>query len=362
MNMGKRLTQEEFKKRVEEQGNGEYTPLEEYQGANVSMLIMHKNCDQEWKVRPSDFFSGSRCPFCYRKLVQKKYKKRIENEGNGEYSVIGEYESALTPILMKHKRCGKEWRIRPNDFLNGHRCPRCNGKNEKLTQKEFEKRVEKLGNGNFTVLEKYKNNRTPTLMRHEVCGHEWKIRPYDFFNGHRCSFCFGRPKIDTSSYIQRVKDIDENYQVLSEYKNNQTKIKMIHLKCGNIFQTIPGDFLRGHCCPHCKQSRGERDIANFLKNRSIEYEVQKRFKDCIDKRALPFDFYIPTLNTCIEFDGKQHFEPVDYFGGEKAFKEVQRRDGIKTKYCKEKGIKLLRIRYDEDVEEKMKTILQNYKA
>ena len=145
MNVGKRLTQEEFEKRIEEQGNGEYTPLEDYQGANVSMLIMHKNCSQEWKVRPSDFFSGSRCPFCYRKLVQKKYKKRIENEGNGEYSVIGEYESALTPILMKHKRCGKEWRIRPNDFLNGHRCPRCNGKNEKLTQKEFENRVLKQG-------------------------------------------------------------------------------------------------------------------------------------------------------------------------------------------------------------------------
>ncbi|WP_210131614.1 hypothetical protein [Staphylococcus sp. GDK8D30P] len=137
---------------------------------------------------------------------------------------------------------------------------------------------------------------------------------------------------------------------------------MIHLKCGNIFQTIPGDFLRGHCCPHCKQSRGERDIANFLKEHSIEYEFQKRFKDCKDKRALPFDFYIPALNSCIEFDGIQHFEPVDYFGGEKALKEVQRRDGIKTKYCKEKGIKLLRIRYDEDVEEKLNSILKKSKA
>src|SRR5699024_7815967 len=83
-----------------------------------------------------------------------------------------------------------------------------------------------------------------------------------------------------------------------------------------------------------------------------EYEFQKRFKDCRDKNTLPFDFYIPTLNSCVEFDGKQHFEPVDYFGGEKALKEVKRRDGIKTKYCKEKERKLLRIRKDEEEEEK----------
>ena len=52
---------------------------------------------------------------------------------------------------------------------------------KRLTQEEFEKRIEEQGNGEFTVLEKYKNNRTPTLTRHEVCGHEWKIRPDDFF-------------------------------------------------------------------------------------------------------------------------------------------------------------------------------------
>ena len=137
---------------------------------------------------------------------------------------------------------------------------------------------------------------------------------------------------------------------------------MLHLECDNIFEMSSNNFLKGQRCPHCSQSHGETFVASFLKEHSIEYEFQKRFKDCRDKYTLPFDFYIPTLNYCIEFDGIQHFEPVDYFGGEKAFKEVQRRDGIKTKYCKEKGIKLLRIRYDEDVEEKLNSILKKSKA
>jgi len=63
------------------------------------------------------------------------------------------------------------------------------------------------------------------------------------------------------------------------------------------------------------------------------------------KKALQFDFYLPERNACIEYDGKQHYEPVDYFGGEKAFRLSLIRDGIKTAYCKEKGIPLLRIPY-----------------
>ena len=422
--MAKRLTQEEFEKRIEEQGNGEYTPLEDYQGANFSVLIKHETCSKEWKVKPRKFFEGSRCPFCSRKLTQAEFEGRVEKLWNGEYTVLGKYQSNETPVLVKHETCGREWMARPSSLFKKSGCPLCAYKRQRLTQEEFEDRVEMQGNGEYTVLGEYQSISTLVLMKHEFCGHTWKVTPGkfykgsrcplcsgkltqeefenrvkkqgndeyvpiekyqlsnksilikhklcgykwrttpdNFFRGNRCPLCAGTPRIDTATYVKRVKKIDEKYEVLGEYKNAKEKIKMLHIECGKTFAMQPDNFLGGgQRCPHCKQSRGERDIANFLKNRSIEYEFQKRFKDCKDKRALPFDFYIPALNYCIEFDGIQHFEPVDYFGGEKAFKEVRRRDGIKTKYCKEKGIKLLRIRYDEDVEEKMKTILQNYKA
>ena len=365
MNVGKRLTQEEFEKRIKEQGNGEYTPLEDYQGAKTTILMKHESCGYEWKISPNNFFKGKRCPYCSKKpkkLSQEIFEKRVEEQGDREYIPLEKYQGSTIPISMRHKICSHEWKVKPKRFFEGTRCPYCFRINQRLTQKEFENRVNKKWVGEFTVLGKYKNNRTPVLVKHEKCGYEWKIVPSSLFKKSRCPFCARNAKKDTAFYSKEVENLDKNYKVIGKYKNNKEKVKMVHLECGNDFEMVPGNFLQGYRCPHCNQSRGEYNVSRFLKEHSIEYEVQKRFKDCIDKRSLPFDFYIPTLNTCIEFDGKQHFEPVDYFGGEKTFKEVQRRDGIKTKYCKEKGIKLLRIRYDEDVEEKMKTILQNYKA
>ena len=363
--MGKRLTQEEFEKRIKEQGNGEYTPLEDYQGSKTTILMKHESCGYEWKISPNNFFKGKRCPSCAKnrqRITQKEFEKRVGKLGNGNFTVLGKYKNNRTPTLMRHEVCGHEWKVKPNNFFEGTRCPYCFRINQRLTQKEFENRVNKKWVGEFTVLGKYLTNRTPVLVKHEKCGYEWKIAPSSLFKKSRCPFCARNAKKDTAFYSKEVENLDKNYKVIGKYKNNKEKVKMLHLGCGNNFKMSSNNFFKGQRCPHCSQSHGENFVASFLKEHSIEYEFQKRFKDCKDKRALPFDFYIPALNSCIEFDGIQHFEPIDYFGGEKALKEVQRRDGIKTKYCKEKGIKLLRIRYDEDVEEKMKTILQNYKA
>ena len=92
---------------------------------------------------------------------------------------------------------------------------------------------------------------------------------------------------------------------------------------------------------------------------------KKRFKDCKDLNALPFDFYLPYYNLCIEHDGIQHFKPTkrsNKITNEEAkenFKYIQNHDQIKNNYCKEKGINLLRIKYDENVEEKLTEYFQN---
>lgn len=62
---------------------------------------------------------------------------------------------------------------------------------------------------------------------------------------------------------------------------------------------------------------------------------------------MPFDFYLPDYNTCIEYDGELHYKAVDYFGGDDALSNTKCRDEIKTQYCKENNIKLIRIPYWE---------------
>lgn len=95
----------------------------------------------------------------------------------------------------------------------------------------------------------------------------------------------------------------------------------------------------------CKSSKGELKILKFLKTHNIEYIAQKRFDDCKFKQPLPFDFYLPDYNMCIEYDGELHFKEVDYFGGKEQLNLQQKHDNIKNKYCQENNIKLLRIPY-----------------
>jgi hypothetical protein len=73
--------------------------------------------------------------------------------------------------------------------------------------------------------------------------------------------------------------------------------------------------------------------------------VEKRFKECRDKLPLSFDFWIPSLNTLIEYDGEQHFRANPFFGGVESLKQTQRRDKIKALYARRHGKKLIRIKH-----------------
>ena len=87
---------------------------------------------------------------------------------------------------------------------------------------------------------------------------------------------------------------------------------------------------------------------DYLAKNNIEFIEQHRFDDCRNLLPLPFDFYIPSLNLAIEYDGEQHFKLNSCFNKtEKKLREVQKRDNIKTQYCKENNINLLRIPYWE---------------
>ena len=87
---------------------------------------------------------------------------------------------------------------------------------------------------------------------------------------------------------------------------------------------------------------------------NIEYNVQKTFDNCISpisNRKLKFDFYIPSKNVLIEFDGPQHFKFDSQFGTHKTtkneFEKMKLYDKIKTNYSKIKSIKLIRIPYTQ---------------
>jgi len=111
-----------------------------------------------------------------------------------------------------------------------------------------------------------------------------------------------------------------------------------------------------------KTSAGERLVASFLINAGVSFRREWEFSDCKNPKTgmhLRFDFYIPSQNTCIEFDGEQHFKYVPEFDGDNKteWKNRQYRDSIKDMYCQQSDIVLIRIRYDE--KDKLPEILKS---
>ena len=95
------------------------------------------------------------------------------------------------------------------------------------------------------------------------------------------------------------------------------------------------------------------EIERLLNEHDIYHKRQHRFENCKNELQLPFDFFLPLLNICIEYDGVQHFKPVEYFGGEKKFETVKINDKIKNEFCRKNNIRLIRVKYDENITERL---------
>ena len=178
--------------------------------------------------------------------------------------------------------------------------------------------------------------------------------------GNGCTEC-GKEKVKLGKeeFINRSNDV-HNYKYdysKVEYINSYTRVIIKCPEHGDFEQT-PKSHLNCKCgCQICNESRGEREIRIFLEKNNIPHEREKMFDGCVNKINLRYDFYLNEYNTCIEFDGKQHFVPSEYFGGINKLETTQFCDNIKNEYCKNNKIRLLRIRYDENVEEKLNEFL-----
>lgn len=126
-------------------------------------------------------------------------------------------------------------------------------------------------------------------------------------------------------------------------------------KCGKQFEIAKATFFFGKdCCFKCANTFSHYSVIveNWLKDNNINFIREKKFKDCVDKISLPFDFYVEQNNVCIEVDGEGHFYPVNFKGtsDEKAlsgFQKTKKHDKIKDEYCKNNGVRLVRISYIE---------------
>jgi very-short-patch-repair endonuclease len=289
--------------------------------------------------------------------VIENFKKIHRDEF--DYSLV-DYINQKTKLKIICKKHGIFEQLYYN-HLSGSKCPICVNNNIKKDNNTFINECVKIYGGdrfNYDFVE-YKNNRELIKIKCNKCNGIFNTNPYNFLKGCGCKIC-NRKKLSDS----RVRSVDEikkiantvhnniyDYSLLVSV-NNRKKIKIVCYKHG-VFEQILSVHLRGHGCPLCNISKGEFKIKQWLDDRNIKYTQQFKFPDCKNILPLSFDFFLPEYNICIEYDGKQHFNPLVFFGGEEGFKKRLKNDKIKDNYCNSSDVKLIRIRYNENFENKL---------
>ena len=284
---------------------------------------------------------------------------------NPTVEVVGKYIDANTKIMHRcliHDIC---WETTPSRALQGVGCEMCKKERfRKAKCKTHSRYVEEVSmvNPNIEVVEEYVDATTP--IKHYCIKHDiyWNALPDNILHGHGCVEC-GKEKIGDKNrktyeqYIEELKTLNSNIIVIGVYINALTPILHKCLIDGYEWYASPANILFGTGCPKCNESKGEKHISKWLDNNNIQYISQKTFKDCKNERCLPFDFYLPEYNLAIEYQGEQHYRPIDYFGGKENFEAQQKRDNIKRDYCKNNNINMLEIPYYKNVEEELNNFL-----
>lgn len=367
----KRLNYNDVKKYIESFDG--YILLDDTYLNNTTPLKIQCSEGHIYNQSFGNFQSGKRCPICAnnQKKSHEQFIKEVKSIYNNKYTVLGTYENNKKKIKIQCNECGNIWSVYPSSFLREHECPKCSHKlNAKLqtkTDEQFRQEVYILVGDEYTFLEPYIKANKKISVIHNNCGHKYKVTPNDFLNGHRCPKCYGSFKKTKEEFIKEIEKIYKNeYTVVGNYVNAKIKTLIRHNLCGNEWLTTPDNILRGKKCPFCNfTSNGEYEINRILTDRHILFCRQMKFDDCRHINSLPFDFAIFNDNKLIlliEYDGKQHYKPIDYFGGEKSYKETIYNDQLKNNYCTKNNIPLLRIPYWEykNIEKILDKIILQY--
>ena len=157
--------------------------------------------------------------------------------------------------------------------------------------------------------------------------------------------------ISKNNYIDEIGNKYGKLTVISKTINDLGQLRWkCKCDCGNITIVSSNSLRSGNTqsCGCIGKSKGEWKIEELLTKNNIIFT--KEFPVITKNRRFRFDFAIFKDNQLlyfIEYNGEQHYYPIDFFGGEEYFKYIQENDLIKEQYCIENNIPLIKIKYTQ---------------
>ena len=373
--MGRKLTTKKVIERIKEVHGDFYNYTKvDYKNRNTKVVVI---CEKhgEWKTTTEQLYRGQGCPECG--LITQGEKRRLSQEDfitkcdevhsdRYDYSKV-DYQGMISKVIITCNQHGDFEQI-PSSHLNGSGCPQCGlisqGEKRRLSIEEFIYRSREVHEDKYDYSKvDYLNTFSEVDIICSIHG-VFPQQPQFHMNGSGCPKCsiieqHEKQKKSTDDFIRDSIKVHGDLYDYSKVDLIDTKTEVIIIckKHGDFFQT-PNNHQSGNGCPNCNSSKGELFISQYLKKNNIEFIQQQTFEGLEMKRKLKCDFYLPSYNLIIEYNGIQHYEPREQFGGEKGFKRVQKSDKLKREFCLKNNIRLLEIRYDEDVYEKLDLVFK----
>lgn len=297
-----------------------------------------------------------------RKLTEYELIENVNKEclvRNYEFlGIAGEFNGARTFLSLHCNIHNHTWKTTNYNMFMGKRktgcifCARKKAKiNVSLTKEQLIENVKKecsrRGNVEFIeIVGELTNNRTKLKLHCNIHNHNWKTTTYvNFMRDVGCPKCANNVRITQTEAERCVnkKCLKLNYKC-ADFKYINNKKTYLSLTCdkGHKYNTSYNSFISGCKCHICNISKLEYNMKTELNKNHIEFWSQHSFvklKNGNGKQTL--DFFLPYHNIAIECQGKQHFELVEYFGGESEFEKILERDERKYNICKENGIRIL---------------------
>lgn len=322
----------------------------------------------EFEVSPYLHMNGkSSCKRCTKldhknKFMEHFIFKSKEKHGDRyDYSLV-EYVKGSLPVKIICKNHGIFLQA-PNIHMKGANCSKCAFEGPNITFDEFLQRAIKKHGMRYSYNEHTYNGINKPIE--VICSKHGTFTQLvsSHLASSGCLSCANENQsLGKDGFIKRSIGVHGDVYSYEKviYKNNYTPVEIICKKHGPFLQT-PGSHFTGYGCNKCHRSVGETKIIRYLEEHNILYELEKKFDECRHKLPLRFDFYLTGKNILIEFDGIQHFpdELKNVTKYQKEFKpdEVIIRDKIKDDFCREHKIPLIRIKYNESINDKLDSLL-----
>ena len=368
----KSMTQDNFIEKCNKKHKGKYDySLVKYEGLSKEIIVICP-IHGEFVTKAINHLYKSGCRKCGL-LRNNDIVDNLEKFVIKAKSIYGDkydysksvYNGTYSPMQIRCVLHDEIFTQIPKYFYKRPACPICSSENrKKYTTSEFvEKAISIHGDKYDYSITKFNGIDKPIeyiCPEHGIVNQKASTHVNDKNGCNKCAYV--KKELSQEEFIKIAKELHyDKYDYSSTIYTGYNKPVTIICPKHGVFTKIANEHIRKtrglNGCQICSGSVGEKEVSKVL----LKYNIANIPQYTILGYRYKYDFYLPDLNILIEYNGLQHYTPIEYFGGMDGYIQQVARDKHKKEIAKNKNIYLITIKYDViDIEDYLLHAISKY--